>query len=158
MLVGTNIAGAFSLAGAFSIIRFRSAEGDPKEISYVLICMAVGLASGMGFPLHALIIATVSSTAMVILERSGFASPNDFSRILRITVAESLNHHDAFDAILDRYATSSRLVRIRTTELGSLVVLDFELLLKPGMDEREFVDEVRTKNGNLSISLTRTGL
>jgi len=155
MLVGTNIASAFSLAGAFSIIRFRSAPGDPKEIGYVLFCMAVGLASGMGFPVHALVIAILLGGAMLALESSGIGSTKEQERLLKITIPENLDHEDAFLDIFQRYTVSHTLNRLKTSELGSLYVLEYAVLLKNGIKEKQLMDELRTRNGNLTISMLR---
>ncbi|NTV91232.1 MAG: DUF4956 domain-containing protein [Clostridiales bacterium] len=102
LLVGTNIASAFSLAGAFSIIRFRSAPGNPKDITYVLFSMAVGLAGGMGFLLQAFLIAIVLCGIMTILELTKFGSSKSTAKLLKITIPENLNYQNAFDDVMKK--------------------------------------------------------
>jgi hypothetical protein len=153
MLVGNNVARAFSLAGAFSIIRFRSAPGDPKDITYVLFSMAVGLAAGMGFLLYAAIVGLALCAVMVILELCKYGQAKNTEKILKITVPEDLDFQHAFDDVLKKYASHFNLRRIRTADLGSLYELEYELVAKDGLNEKDFIDELRCRNGNLNITL-----
>jgi hypothetical protein len=153
MLVGTNIASAFSLAGAFSIIRFRSAPGDPKDITYVLFTMAVGLACGMGFILQALLAALVLCGIMTVLELTGFGSPKSVSKILKINIPENLDFQNAFEGVMNKYTLSHTLNKVKTTDLGSLYVLEYAISMKDGLSEKSFIDELRCRNGNLNITL-----
>jgi hypothetical protein len=154
LLVGNNVARAFSLAGAFSIIRFRSAPGDPKDISYVLFANAVGLAAGMGFLLYAAVAGAALCVIIFALEFFGFGKPRGSEKLLRITIPENLDFERAFDDVLDRYVSYSQLKRIKTTDLGSLYELVFSIVMLDGRSERDFIDELRCRNGNLSITLT----
>ncbi|GHV05469.1 hypothetical protein FACS1894217_02400 [Clostridia bacterium] len=153
MLVGNSVARAFSLAGAFQIVRFRSAPGDPKNIAYVVFCMAVGLACGMGYVLYGVIVAVVMCVVMILLEVFKFATPKDSQRLLKITVPESLDYQGAFDDILKRHTNSYKLSRVKTADLGSLYQLQYAITAVDGMDEKRFIDELRTRNGNLNITL-----
>ncbi|MDR1764524.1 MAG: DUF4956 domain-containing protein [Lachnospiraceae bacterium] len=153
MLVGNNIARAFSLAGAFSIIRFRSAPGDAKDITYVLLTMAVGLATGMGFYLFAVIAAVLLCAVIGVLELAGFGTPRSTAKTLKITVPEDLNYQHAFADVLGRYTLSSKLRRVKTTELGSLFELNYAVVTDDKLDEKEFLDALRARNGNLGITL-----
>ncbi|MDR3278220.1 MAG: DUF4956 domain-containing protein [Oscillospiraceae bacterium] len=153
LLVGNNVARAFSLAGAFSIIRFRSAPGDPKDITYVLFSMAVGLATGMGFLLYAAIVGVVLCAVTVLLEVFKFARPKGTEKILKITVPENLDFQNAFDGVLQKYALSSTLRKIKTADLGSLYELNYSVVTKLGVSEKDFIDELRCRNGNLNITL-----
>ncbi len=114
LLVGNNVARAFSLAGAFSIIRFRSAPGDPKDITYVLLCMAVGLATGMGFIAYAVIFAIALCLAMILLEAVRFGQPRGTTgKLLKITIPESLDYQNAFDSIMQKYTLSYTLRKVK---------------------------------------------
>ncbi len=157
LLVGSNVARAFSLAGAFSIIRFRSAPGDPKEITYVLLCMAVGLAAGMGYAVYAAVVAAVLCLVMYLLERTGFAGNRSCERLLKITVPENLDYEDAFADVMAKYAKDSALRRVRLSELGSLYELAYSVTLKPDASSKEFLDALRCRNGNLNITLVLAG-
>jgi len=160
MLVGTNIASAFSLAGAFSIIRFRSAPGDPKDITYILFSMAVGLACGMGFILQAFIVALVLCGIMAVLELLKFGYPKATAKILKITTPENLDYQNAFEGVMKKYTLSNNLNKVKTADLGSLYVLEYSITMKDELNEKNFIDELRCRNGNLNITLilnTQTG-
>ncbi len=153
LLVGNNVARAFSLAGAFSIIRFRSAPGDPKDITYVLLCMAVGLATGMGFVAYAAVVAVTLCLVMVLLEAVKFGQPRGNEKLLKITIPESLDYQDALAPILEKYTLSATLRKMKTADLGSLYVLTYAITTKDGIREKDMIDELRCRNGNLTISL-----
>ncbi len=154
LLVGNNVARAFSLAGAFSIIRFRSAPGDPKDLSYVFFTLAVGLATGMGFIGYAVIFTIILCLLMIIIEVTKFAVPKSKALELKITVPENLNYEGIFDEILNKYTISWNLSRVRTRDFGALFELRYKLNVKPECDTKKFIDELRCRNGNLNISLT----
>ncbi|MDR1157208.1 MAG: DUF4956 domain-containing protein [Oscillospiraceae bacterium] len=153
LLVGNNVARAFSLAGAFSIIRFRSAPGDPKDITYVLFAMAVGLAAGMGFLLYAGLVGAVLCTVMVLLEICRYGRPRGTEKLLKITIPEDLDYENAFDGVLRRYTQSAQLKKVRTADLGSLYELHYAVVTKEEHGEKAFIDELRCRNGNLNITL-----
>jgi len=153
LLVGNNVARAFSLAGAFSIIRFRSAPGDPKDITYVLLCMAVGLAAGMGFIAYAAVVAAALCLVMILLEAAKFGQARGTGKLLKITIPENLDYEHAFDPILEKYTLSSTLRKVKTADLGSLYELSYSVTTKNGVSEKEFIDELRCRNGNLNITL-----
>lgn len=153
LLVGSNVARAFSLAGAFSIIRFRSAPGDPKDITYVLFTMAVGLATGMGYVLYAAIVAAALCLVMVILELAKFGKTGGARKILKITVPENLDYQNAFDGVMQKYTLSANLTRVKTADLGSLYELVYAVTTKNGLSDKDFIDELRCRNGNLNITL-----
>lgn len=153
LLVGSNIARAFSLAGAFSIIRFRSEPGDSKDISFVLFAMAVGLACGMGYLIYAVMVAVLLCAVLLTLELVRFGRPRTTAQTLKITIPENLDYRDAFSDILERFTLSHRLKRVRTTELGSLFELVYAITPRPEIREKDLIDELRCRNGNLNITL-----
>ncbi|SMC70014.1 DUF4956 domain-containing protein [Papillibacter cinnamivorans] len=155
MLIGNNVARAFSLAGAFSLIRFRSAPGDPKDIAYIFFTLAVGLGCGMGYLAYAFVFTLVLTLVMILLSRTGFAVPKSTSMQLKVTVPEDLNFQGLFDDVLDEYASAWSLRRIKTSEFGTLFEVAYQLDLKPNADQKAMIDKLRCRNGNLSISLTR---
>lgn len=154
LLVGNNVARAFSLAGAFSIIRFRSAPGDPKDISYVFFTLAVGLTCGMGYIGYAVIFTVILCSLMILLDSLKFGISNEKTMLLKITVPEDLNYEDAFEEILNKYASSWRLDRIRTRDFGALFELNYKINLYENTSHKKFIDDLRCRNGNLNISLT----
>lgn len=153
LLVGNNVARAFSLAGAFSIIRFRSAPGDPKDISYVFFTLAVGLACGMGYVGYATIFTIVLCGVMMALDIIKFATPKSNCMQLKIIVPENLNHEELFDDILTEYTSDWKMERVRTKEFGALFELTYRVNIKEAASKKKFIDELRCKNGNLNISL-----
>lgn len=154
LLVGNNVARAFSLAGAFSIIRFRSAPGDPKDISYVFFTLAVGLSCGMGYIGYAVIFTVVLCALMLILNFFKFGVNKSESMEIKITVPEDLNYEDAFKEILNNYTKTWQLDRIRTRDFGALFELNYKINLAENISQKKFLDELRCRNGNLNISLT----
>ena len=158
LLVGNNVARAFSLAGAFSIIRFRSAPGEPKDLSYVFFTLAVGLATGMGFIGYAVMFTIILCLLMIIIEVTQFGMAKSRSLELKITVPENLNYEGVFEDILDKYTINWKLARVRTRDFGSLFELSYRICMKQDGDTKKFIDELRCRNGNLNINLTSDGL
>ncbi|AET69911.1 hypothetical protein Desor_4502 [Desulfosporosinus orientis DSM 765] len=154
LLIGDNVARAFSLAGAFSLIRFRSAPGEPKDIAYVFFTLAVGLACGMGYIAMAALFALILCLIMLLLYYTNFPNPRSNAMSLKITVPENLNFQGLFDDILNTYANSWHVKRVKTSNFGTLFEVAYNLNLKQSIDQKEFLDELRCRNGNLNISLT----
>ncbi len=153
LLVGNSVARAFSLSGAFAIIRFRSAPGDAKDITYVLFSMAIGLAAGLGNILYAVVVAVALCLAMITLEMTQYGRPRRAEKVLKITVPENLDYEGAFDGVLAKYTDSATLERVKTADLGSLYELRYSVIPKAGISEKAFIDELRCRNGNLNIIL-----
>ena len=153
MLIGSDVARAFSLAGAFSIIRFRSAPGDPKDIAYVLFAMAAGLATGVGAYLYAIIFTVVLCFVMYVLSHTKRGGVREISRQLQITVPEDLDFENAFDDVLKKYTLNYNLKKVKTSNLGSLYQLTYDVTLNEDTSTKSFIDELRCRNGNLNISL-----
>jgi len=153
LLIGDNIARAFSLAGAFSLIRFRSAPGDPKDIAYVFFTLAVGLAAGMGYVGYAVLFAIFLCSVMLVLEHINYASPKNTAMLLKITVPENLNYEGLFDDILSEYTDSWNINRVKTSDFGTLFNLFYRIEFKKDCSQKMFLDELRCRNGNLDIAL-----
>ena len=157
LLVGNNVARAFSLAGAFSIIRFRSTPGDTKDISYIFFTLAVGLASGMGYVGYAVIFTIILCAVMIILDSLNFAMPKSKAMVLKITVPEDLNFEGVFDEILNTNTTSWNMVKVSIRDFSALYELNYSIHLKNDVNQKKFIDSLRVRNGNLNISLTSCG-
>lgn len=153
LLIGNNVARAFSLAGAFALIRFRSAPGDPKDITYVFFSVVIGLACGMGYIGYAAIFAVVVGLVMLALCGLRFGEKGQENFELKITVPENLNYVGAFDDLLEKYTLRSKITRIRTVDFGALFELSYSIAMKKDADTKAFIDELRTRNGNLKIVL-----
>lgn len=153
MLIGNNVARAFSLAGAFTIIRFRSAPADPKDIAYVFFTLAAGLALGLGYIGYSVIFTVVLAVALLILELVRYGVPKTDHFILKVTVPEDLNYQDLIIDILKEYSTSYRLKKVKTVDFGALFETVYFVELKKGVNQKEMIDKIRARNGNLNVQL-----
>ena len=153
VFIGSNIARAFSLAGTLSIIRFRSAPGDPKDIGFIFFDIAAGLACGVGLYGYGAIFVIILCVIIILAEKWEFFEKKDVQKTLKITIPENLNYQGAFDEILDKYTKKYKLTKIRTTDLGSLFELDYNVIMLSDINEQEFINELRCRNGNLNIIL-----
>lgn len=154
LLIGNNVARAFSLAGAFALIRFRSAPGDPKDIAFVFLSVVMGLACGMGYWLYAAIATVVICLVIIILHLTNYAGKKGDVYTLKITVPETLNYVGAFDETLNKYTNSFKLVKVKSVDFGALFELSFTVELKDDKQMREMLDDLRAMNGNLKIMLS----
>lgn len=154
LFVGSNIARAFSLAGTLSIIRFRSAPGDPKDIGFIFFDIAAGLACGVGLYGYGAIFVIILCAVIILTEKFNIFEKKYMQKTLRITIPENLNYQGAFDEILKKYTKKFTLTKIKTTDLGSLFELFYTVTMLHDEDEQEFINELRCRNGNLNIILT----
>ena len=150
-LVNGNLGTGIAVMGAFSLIRFRSIPGTAKEIGYIFFAMAVGLATGMNYIAFAIVFTLFVGLASLVLYKVKFGEPKLLHKELKITIPENLDYTGLFDDLFSEYTTSYKLIRVRTTNLGSLYQLFFEVTLKDERLEKEFIDKIRCRNGNLDI-------
>jgi len=155
MVVGSDIARAISLGGVFALVRFRSVPGDSKDITNVFFAMAVGLATGMGYVPLAIIVTVIIGVFYFLLNRFQFGARRTISKQLRITIPENLNYEGAFDELFAEYTDGYELDKVRTTNLGTLYELTYIVEMKPDVSEKQFIDSLRCRNGNLNIILCR---
>lgn len=153
LLIGNNVARAFSLVGAFSLIRFRSAPADSKDIAYAFFALSVGMACGMGYIAYAALFAFILCGVMVLLLETKFGSYKSAKMRLKIMLPEDLNYQGTFDGILSKYTTSYKLTKVKTAEFGALFEITYDVIMKNEVDTKSFIDNLRCKNGNLSIIL-----
>ena len=154
LLIGSNIARAFSLAGAFSIIRFRSAPGEPKDIAFVLFTMAAGLAAGTGLYGYALLFAGLMCAVMFVLHFTKYGRTRNTGQRLKISVPENIDYEGVFEEILEKYTVDYKLIKVKTADLGSLYQLMYSVTLRDGTSRKELLDALRCRNGNLNITLS----
>ena len=154
LFVGSDVAQAFSLAGTASIIRFRSAPGDAKDIGFIFFALAAGLSCGVGMYLAGGIFVAFLAITILILEKVRYGQRENLPQTLKITVPEDLNYKDAFTDILESNTEQYALKHVKTTDLGSLFEVGYQIILKKDADEKRFLDQLRCRNGNLSIALT----
>ena len=154
MMVNGNVGAGLAVAGTFALVRFRSQPGSAREITGLFFAVAIGLACGMGYILLAVIFFAVFSVAVLVLTFTGFGE-NGAARQLKITIPENLDFDGLFDDILEKYTTSYELNRVRTTNMGTLFELTYTVILKEKSISKTFIDEIRTRNGNLNVICSR---
>lgn len=157
LLVNGNVGAGVAVAGTFSLVRFRSVPGTAKEIGAIFLAMATGLALGMGYIGYAAIFALIMGIVSLLYTKLGFGQLGsaNLQKNLKITIPENLDYTDVFNETLNKYTSSSRLLAVKTTNMGSLFRLSYDVTLKNKGIEKEFIDELRCRNGNLEISLGR---
>lgn len=153
MVVNGNLGTSVAVMGAFGLARFRSAPGTAREIGFVFFAMAVGLAAGLGFLTLAVLITAVTGAAVLLLDKTRLGSCETSERELRITIPEDLEYAGLFDDLFQTYAKSARLDRVKTTNMGAMYELSFLIELRDVGKEKEFIDQLRCRNGNLTIIL-----
>ena len=153
--VNGNIGTGVAIGGAFSLIRFRSAPGSADEIAAILIAMGAGIAFGMGYLAYGVIILLALALLYYLFASLGLfdSKPMQEEQLLKITVPESLEYADMFDEIFSRYLKSAERLGVKTTGMGSMFRLSYLIRMKDSKAEKAFIDELRTRNGNLEISL-----
>ena len=155
MLVNGNLGAGVAVAGAFSLVRFRSAPGKGQEIAAIFEAMAVGLATGMGYLGIAGIFTVVISVLMLVLDISNFGGRSENERVLKIMVPETLDFEGKFDSTFDKYLSSYSIDEVKTANMGSLYKISYLVKVKPGASLKSMIDELRTGNGNLEIAISR---
>ena len=153
MVIGSNIARAFSLVGALSIIRFRTAIKDPRDVAFIFMTMAVGMACGTGFFDVAVVFTLFAVPAVYTLSRFEIGSQPTSEMLLKVHLAENVDHHHAFDSVFYEHLSEHTLLSLETIRGGTLIELVYSIHFKPGTDETKFMDALRAVNGNLKVVL-----
>ena len=151
MLVGGNLGAGVAVAGAFGLVRFRSAPGTAREITAIFIAMALGLACGMGYIALAAVFFAVIAAVMIALTLLVPADSGARERALKITIPENLDYDGLFDDLFAQYLDSSELDQVRTASMGTLYELHYRVRLKSDTPPKEFLDAIRCRNGNLNV-------
>ena len=151
MLVNGNIGAGVAVAGAFSLVRFRSAPGTAREIGVLFLGMAIGLATGMGYVGLAALTFVIVSAALLTLTALHFGQRDSGERILKITIPENLDYEGLFDDLFDQYTKAHTLVKVKTSNMGTLYELEYRVTLRSEGVPKAFLDALRCRNGNLNI-------
>ena len=151
MLVNGNVGTGVAVAGAFSLVRFRSMPGNSREITSVFAAMAAGLANGMGYLTLSLLMVVCFGVVTVALNLLLDAKKNAKRKDLKITIPESLDYYNVFEDIFEKYHTGAELVQVKTTNMGSLYELEYAITERDERLEKDMIDELRVRNGNLKI-------
>ncbi|HBC93642.1 MAG TPA: DUF4956 domain-containing protein [Pelotomaculum sp.] len=155
MIVNGNLGVGVAVMGAFSLVRFRSIPGSSREIGSLFFAMAVGLATGMGYLAIAALFLLIVGLMTMLLNTVSFGEQKTTAKELRITIPENLDYAGLFDDLFSKYTQKSELVRVKTTNMGSLYELRYHIALKGTEIEKSFLDELRCRNGNLNIAIGR---
>ena len=155
MLVNGNLGAGVAVMGAYSLVRFRSVPGSAREIGSLFFAMALGLATGMGYLGYAVLFLLLIGIANILLYSTSFAAPKLIDRELKITIPESLDYEGVFDDLFDKYTTRHELLHVKTSNMGSLYELCYLVRLKDTGINKNFLDEIRCRNGNLNITCGR---
>ena len=155
MLVSDNVARAFSLAGVFTLVRFRTTISDTKDITFVFSTVAIGLATGMGYIGYAMIITAFIIAVLLLIHLFKLDEIKDNHAKLKIVVPESLNYVGAFEPVLIEYCSHAKLKKVKTTDFGTTFELTYLINMKSGINQKMFIDDLRVINGNLNIILTQ---
>lgn len=157
MMVNGNIGAGVAVAGAFSLVRFRSVPGTAKEIGMLFLAMGAGLVTGMGYLGYAVLFSIILGAAMFLFTHTGLGIKKHpaLEKTLRITIPEDLNYNEVFDDLLETYTSHYEVISVKTSNMGSLFKLTYQIILKNIASEKQFIDELRCRNGNLEISISR---
>ncbi len=153
LLVGSSIASALSVSGAFALVRFRSEPGSPKNIAYIFATVAVGLGCGLACYAYATVFAIFLCAVLIIFTKLNFGSRKIRSRKLKILIPESLDFDNVFEEVISKYTVKAELTKIATADLGSIYELDYDIVIKSDINTKEFIDELRCRNGNLTVAM-----
>ena len=154
IMINGNLGTSIAILGAFSLIRFRSIAGRAKDLLAIFAAMMIGLACGMGHVLFAAVIMIIYIIATVLFTYTHFLEPDRHERVLKVVIPEDLDYEDVFADIFKKYTSRANLVRMKTMNMGSLYKLTYDVKIKHGVKEKDFLDEIRVKNCNLKVLLS----
>ena len=154
-LVNGSLGAGVAVMGAFSLIRFRSAPGGAKELLAIFLAMTIGIAVGMGYLVFASVFTMIMSVVMLLLETVNFGQMKHSMRQVTIVIPESLDYETVFDDIFQKATNYVELANVKTSDMGSLFKIKYIVQLNGTMTEKELMDALRTRNGNLEIAISR---
>ena len=155
LMVNKNVGTGIAVAGAFSLVRFRSAPGKAREIVFIFLVMTAGLCCSAGYIWIGLLLTALISLIAAALGKVSFAADRELE--LKITIPESLNYTEEFDDLFSQYTRYCKLTKVKTSNMGSLYKIDYRLKLKDDSQAKQFLDDLRCRNGNLEIMLCNAG-
>lgn len=157
MMVNGNVGAGVAVAGAFSLVRFRSVPGTAKEITMLFLAMGAGLIAGMGYLAFALLFTVIMCLLSIVYSHLDFGCRKNAEtyKTLNITIPEDLDYTGVFEPVLSEYTSFCELVRVKTTNMGSLFRLTYNLTLRDASREKELIDKLRCRNGNLEITVSK---
>lgn len=155
MMTSGNIGVGVAVLGTFSLVRYRSVPGTSREITGVFFAVAVGIAMGVGAVTYAAFITLCVGVVLVVLNKTKFGEGKSSERMLKITIPEDIDYTSVFDDVFTKYTKKVSLERVRTTNMGSLFELTYRIEVSNDINEKEFIDDIRCRNGNLTVICSR---
>lgn len=155
LLINGNLGTSLAVAGAFSLIRFRSMPGNSKEIISVFWAMTIGLALGMGYVAYSVIVTVIVAVLFVVLSKIIEDSSDNLKRKLKVVIPENLDYEEVFNDIFEKYTDKCELQKVKTTNMGSMYELSYFVTLKKGMKAKDLMDDLRVRNGNMLVMVER---
>ncbi len=157
MMVNGNVGTGVAVAGAFSLVRFRSVPGTAKEICALFLAMGAGLIAGMGYLGFATLFAVIMCIMFVLYNHLDFGSKKNAAvfKTITVTIPEDLDYSDIFDDIFSEFAVTYDLIRVKSTNMGSMFKLTYNVKLRDTTREKEMIDKIRCRNGNLEIAVSK---
>lgn len=157
MMVNGNVGAGVAVAGAFSLVRFRSVPGTAKEIGTIFMAMGAGLIAGMGYLGFAMLFTIILCAVFLVYNRLDFGTKKNAAiyKTFVIVIPEDLDYTSVFDDILDEYTKAYELVNVKTTNMGSMFKLTYDVVVKDPSKEKEMIDKIRCRNGNLEVSVSK---
>lgn len=152
MLVNGSIGAGIAVMGAFNLVRFRSTPGNSRDICFIFYVMGIGLATGMGYIGFAALLTVIVGAVMAVLSFIPAFGAKRSVKLLTVLIPEDMDYTDCFKDIFDQYLSSVTMLRAKTTNMGTLYELKYEVVLKDAAKEKEMLDKLRTRNGNLTVS------
>jgi len=154
IMLANNLAAGIAVGGLFALTRFRANQRNTEDIAYVLLTVVIGVITGTGYIAFSLIFTLFMMVTIYILSLVRFGKTSDKNLALRIVVPESLNYDDLFDDLLKKYCISYAVNRVRTIDFGTMFELTFNIVIKKSTNQKEFIDKIRERNGNLTVTMT----
>lgn len=155
MMVNGNLGAGIAVAGTFSLVRFRSAPGTAKEIGAIFLAMGSGLIMGMGYLGYGVLFTLILGSVSMFYNKSKMGNSKNTNRTMKITIPEDLDYSNIFDDLFSKYTRECELINVKTTNLGSLFRLTYDITLHNASEEKQFIDDIRCRNGNLEIIMAR---
>ena len=157
MMVNGNIGAGVAVAGAFSLVRFRSAPGSAREIVAIFLAMGAGLIAGMGYLGFAALFTVIMCAVFVLYNvlSLGTKKADTLYKTVKITIPEDLDYSGAFDDIFEEYTSERELIKVKTHNMGSMFRLTYNVTFRERINEKEFIDKLRERNGNLEIMVSK---
>ncbi len=160
MMVNGNVGTGVAVAGAFSLVRFRSVPGTAKEIGMLFLAMGAGLISGMGYIGYAMLFTVIMCGVFLVYSILDFGAKKNTAvyKTVHVTIPENLDYTNVFEEIFNTYTKSFELTNVKTTNMGSLFKLTYDVVLKDAAKEKEMIDKLRCRNGNLEINVSKQSM